>query len=191
MGTGDRSIESNHISSLTRVERDPYHGHSYKPKPSFMLLILKPWLDPKLLCTQALILLPVEMMLLRLMIERVLSCDTHDWQNYWVFSDVDCQLKVMPNRVYESWNCTTCNLQTYCSKHESHCFSSSTSFVAVIASQRTRACALSGSSSSQKFERLHIILLSTTHMSLHNTIKALVSFHLADVIIITLLHTVP
>jgi hypothetical protein len=42
MGTGDRSIESNHISSLTRVERDPYHGHSYKPKPSFMLLILKP-----------------------------------------------------------------------------------------------------------------------------------------------------
>lgn len=53
---------------------------------------------------------------------RVLSCDTHHWQNYWVFSDVDCQLKVMPNRVYESWNCTTCNLQTYCSKHESHCF---------------------------------------------------------------------
>jgi hypothetical protein len=38
MGTGDGSIASNHISALTLVERDPYHGHGYKPKPNFMLL---------------------------------------------------------------------------------------------------------------------------------------------------------
>ncbi len=38
-----------------------------------------------------------------------------------------------------------CNLQTYCGKHES-LLQLSTSVVAVIASQRTSACALSGSS---------------------------------------------
>lgn len=117
--------KANHISSLTRVERDPYHVHSYKPKPSFMLLILKPWLDPKLLCTQARILLPVEMMLLRLMI---------DWGYCHVIHTIDkitgslvmsiVSWKLCPIGLYESWNCTTCNLQTYCSKHESHCFSS-------------------------------------------------------------------
>lgn len=168
MGTGDRSIESNHISSLTRVERDPYHGHSYKPKPSFMLLILKPWLDPKLLCTQARILLPVEMMLLRLMI---------DWGYCHVIHTIDkitgslvmsivswklCPIGYMNHEIVLLATCKliAANMRVIASQL-------STSFVAVIASQRTRACALlsGSSSSSQKFKRLHIILLSTTHES--------------------------
>ncbi len=165
MGTGDRSIESNHISSLTRVERDPYHGHSYKPKPSFMLLILNPWLDPNYCVQGPYIATSGDDALKADDWLRVLSCDTHHWQNYWVFSDVDCQLKVMPNKVIWIMKLYYLQLANLLRQTWESLLQLSTSFVAVIASQRTRACALSGSSSSQKFERLHIILLSTTHES--------------------------
>jgi hypothetical protein len=108
-------------------------------------------------------------MLLTLMIERVLSCDTHHWQNYWVFSDVYCQLEVMSSRAYESWNCTTLQLanllwQTW-----------------VIASAQYLCCCgycqpenkcmcIKWVIITQKFERLHIILW-VQHMSPHNTIR--------------------